>query len=276
MRTAAGFSLLGRSKMPDSVAKQPGADKQGKGAGGDGQQTQFVPMERLQEEIDKRQNLETQLAELRGTVEGLKTASAAPKTEKKPDQPQFSRAQLREAVDSGRITQSEADAIWDDQQERRHSESLKTVKNEVKQEITETAKVGGQIDRYKSLVPDLSNRTSESFKKVEAEFRYMTGELGMPNNEKTELAALRAVFGSVDVLQAKATAKDARPDTHRESTGRGAAHGDDEKDGAPRDMPGKLKAHYQRMIDRRIYKGWDDPTLKAELAHVRSSRQRAA
>lgn len=264
--------------MPETVAKLPGADGKGKGAGGDGQQTQYVPLERLDEEIRKRQTLEVQLAELRGKVDGLETtAKAAPKTDK-PAATQFTRAQLREAVDNGRITQAESDAIWDDQQERRTTERLSAVKTEVKQEITDTAKVGAQIDRYKALLPDLSNRTSDSFKKVEAEFRYMTAELGMPKSEKTELAALRAVYGPVDTLEQKARAKDTRPDTHRESGGRGAGSGgaDDGPEGAPRDLSPKLKSHYQTMIDRRMYKGWDDPVLKDELKHVRGNRQRAA
>lgn len=265
--------------MSTTVAKQPGADEQGKGSGGDGQKTQYVPMERLQEEIDKRQTLETQLAELRGKVDGLATvASAAPKTEQRQQSPQFTRAQLREAVDDGRITQAQSDAIWDDQTEHRNSEKLKAVKDEVKQEITETAKIGGQIDAYKSLLPDLAAKTSDTFKKVEAEFKYMTGELGMPNNEKTELAALRAVFGPVEALRQKAKAKDARPDTHHESAGRGGG-GDDgggEQDGAPRDLSPKLKTFYANQINRKLYKGWDDPVLKEELKHVRSGRQRAA
>ena len=264
--------------MSQTVAKQPGADEQGKGAGGDGQQKQYVPIERLEEEIEKRQTLETRLAELSGKLDGLTAATTAPKIEKQ-EPARFTRAQLREAVDQGKITQAESDAIWDDQQAKEGDAKLAHVADKIEKNLTEKAKIGGQIDRYKELIPDLGKKTSDSFKKVADEYAVMTGDLGMPKNEKTELAALRAVFGPIETLQAKATAKDTRPDTHRESLGRGGGQDDGQadKDGAPRDMPAKLKAHYQRMIDRGIYReGWNDPALKEELKHVRSGRQRAA
>lgn len=263
--------------MPETVAKQVEADNKGGTASGDGSQDGFQI--RLNEQIEKTRALELKLAEAEGKIETLTKTNTAPKTEQKTEQPpQFTRAQLRDAVEAGKITQSESDAIWDDQQAKHHDASLKEVKAEVKKEITETAKIGGQIDRYKEMVPDLNKRTSEAFKKVEAKYVKYTKELGMPENERTELAALDAVYGSVDELKARAASKDNRPETHREGANRGGGDGGDtpDKDGAPRDLSPKLKNHYQRMINQRMYKGWDDPTLKTELTHIRSGRQKAA
>ncbi len=262
-----------------TVGKQSDPGNKGDGARGDGEQGKNVPIERLEEEIGKRQALEIQLAESRGKVDGL---SAAPKPQEKPAEPaahEFTRVELRGAVDNGKVTQDEADSIWDAQQDRKNGAAIEKVKLEVVEDFSEKSRIGGQIDAYKELVPDLGESTSDGYLKVQTEFNYMVKELGMDAKDlKTELAALRGVFGAVEGLKVKA--RDNTPDKHAGTATRGGGGGrtddkDDDKT-APSDLSPKQKAYYQRSIDSRLYKGWDDPHLVAELKHIRSGRQKAA
>ena len=266
--------------MPDgTVVKQLDPGKKGDGARGDDEQGKNVPIERLEEEVGKRHALETQVAELRGKIDGLSAAPKPQVQEPKQAAREFTRVQLREAVDNGKVTQDEADSIWDNQQDRKNGAAIEAVKLEVDEEITEKSRIGGQIETYKELVPDLGESTSDGYLKVQTEFNYMVKELGMdPKNLKTELAALRAVYGPVDGLTA--TPKDNTPAKHagvatRGSGGSRTASNDDDK-AAPSDLSPKQKAYYQRSIDSRLYKGWDDPALQDEIKRIRSGRQRAA
>ncbi|HSR54117.1 MAG TPA: hypothetical protein VLV83_25085, partial [Acidobacteriota bacterium] len=153
--------------------------------------------EKRQDAERRAQELETQVAELRGRVEGM----AATHKPEKTSQPEWTSAQLRQAVEEGRLSEDQAEEIKFKQAEARVRES---VTKEVRQELTTNemkAKIGGEIARYNASVPDINDRTSQAFAKLQGEYRYLVSLGHDPNDAKTELLAARAAFGPVEALE---------------------------------------------------------------------------
>ncbi|KPK66955.1 hypothetical protein AMJ82_11570 [candidate division TA06 bacterium SM23_40] len=93
------------------------------------------------------------------------------------------------------------------------------------------------------------------------EYDYLRN-LGHAEGMATELAALRSCFGPVDRI--KETTKP-RAESHQETGTPAGEVGEPEK--GPKISP-RLKAHYEKMIEKRHFTGWDDPKLKKELEYA--------
>lgn len=216
-----------------------------------------VPLEALETERHKRQALETQVAELRGRVEGL---------DKPQEKPDLTGAELRTAVDQGRITEQDADTIRENQIEKR-VEAKVTRKVETDAASRDLGqRVDGELSEYRKLVEGLTDDTSPARAKVQREFDHLIS-LGHAADVRTEAAACRAAFGDLATLRQAPEARDR--ETHDE-TGGGAPPA------APKsqqNLTPELKAHYSRQIDQGMYEGWDDPALEKELKDYRLTRR---
>jgi hypothetical protein len=206
-----------------------------------------------QEAEQRERALETQLAELRGRVDGM----AASQTKKDTAQPEMTSAQLRQAVEEGRISEDQAEEIKFKQAEKRIRESVTA---EVRSEHSAKelgTRVGEEIGRYNAVVPEIGDKASPQFKKLKTEFDYLVGLGHDPRDGRTELLAARAAFGPVQALE-----KAGKPKGREtwQDTGGSAEddHGSGGKDGPPRDMPAKNRDYYRDQIAKGAYSGWKE------------------
>jgi hypothetical protein len=226
----------------------------------------MVPLAALEDVRGKWQASEKRAAQLEGQVQGL----SAVKTEPKVDPPkQLSAADLRQAVDEGKLTEDEAEAIKNQQIEKRVTAK---VTEEVETRLARdnlSERVSTDIGRYKQAIPDLADLDSAAFKKVQAEFTYLTRQRYEANDPRTELIAIRAAFGDIDNLQ---KIKPGTRETHQETGGRQES-GTDIADGAPKDMPADTKRYYQDQINQGVVVDW--AAAKAEYGYKPKHAPRA-
>ena len=224
---------------------------EGEGAGNSSSQEQMVPLSALMAERGKRHDLERDVAELKGTVDTLKEGQNKPK--------EYSRSELQAAVDSAQISQERADQILDEQRERKIEERVSERLSTKAADETRATRIDAEIAKYKQWKPSIMEDGSEARAAVAEAYLYQVEVLGKPQNKQTELDALMQTYGPANKLQ---TGQKQEPQTHQES---GSDGGGDGGKGKEPKLPANVKAHYSRMIDRGIYKGWDDPTLKKEV-----------
>lgn len=198
-------------------------------------------------------------------------AKPAPAAEQKPQE--YTRADLREAVTQGRITQDQADALWDDQLSRKVTEKAVAAARESTQTESTVARIEAELTRYEAAVPAVKDTNSNEFKKVKAEFDYLVG-LGLPKTKQTELAAARNVFGKIDALEAAARNTGSRE--HDAGDHGGGAGGDGGSDGSVwKGVPADHRAYYREQIAKGFYKDENDPRLVKLLDRVRSRKKAA-
>lgn len=228
----------------------------------------FIPKVRLDEVLAEARSAKEALAQEREArirlEEQVKAMQAAAKT---PTQPQkvYTRAELNQMVEEGKISREQAEDYLDQVRELRLREAISKELAERDAQRERVARVKTELQRYKELVPEVMKAGTEEREQVTQEFNYLVS-LGQPNDATTELAALRAVFGPVEKLERKKQMRGER-ERFQESGGRR-----DDGGGAPKgkepDLPSRYREHYQRLIDRGIYKGWDDEQLQKELKRI--------
>ena len=205
----------------------------------------------LADERRKRQDSDARAAQLEGQVQGLTVV----KTEPQSDSPkELSAAQLRQAVDEGKMTEDEAVAINTRQIEKR-------VTAKVTEEVETTfarknlgERVSVEIGRYKDVIPDLTDQSSAAFQKVRTEYEWLVSHGSTSNDPQTELMAVRAAFGDIDQL---AKIKSGERETHQETGGNSEPGGQpDRSDGAPKDMPADTRRYYQDQISQGVVADW--------------------
>lgn len=225
------------------------------------QEATTVPLQALEDERQKRQNAEKQVAELRGKVEILSQQPQGNETAAK----EWTTAEIKEAVNTGQISEDEAERI-------RQAQWKREVKQEVTQEISQTLnqqsvnqRVDSEIQRYVKIIPELSNQSSDTFGKVKKEFDYLTTMLGRDANDiGTQLQAVRTVFGDIEALE-KVNGKPAIM-PHQEVGGQGQTDRTDKKsDGSPNWLPREVRQFYEKQFEMGMYSGWQDNRVKAEI-----------
>ena len=242
----------------------------------DGGDKQTVPVDgyrrmrqRAQAAEDENADLRVQVAELRGRLDGLSSAGATGKA----DEPKrYTRAQLRAAVEEGKITEAEMDAVIERQMEEKITDKLSKQLNEDRKVEAASQAADVLMRRYKAAVPDLLDKSTDTFGKVKKEFQALLA-LGYDSNDlRTELLAVKAAIGDIDALEKKPKERDR--ETHQETGGRDAEAPDVDRrtDGIPKGLSGAQRQHYQRLIDNGMYKGWDDARLVKEMGFVRKRR----
>lgn len=218
----------------------------------------MVPLEALEAERRKRQDSDMRAAELQGQVQGLSVVKP-----KETDSPkELSTAELRQAVDDGKLTEDESEAIKARQIEKRVTAK---VTEEVETKLARenlSERVSTQIGRYKDAIPDLMDSDSAAFKKVQTEFSYLTRQGYDANDPRTELIAVRGAFGDIDQLQ---KIKPGTRETHQE-TGGHSEPGTESADGAPKDMSADTKRYYQDQINQGVVIDWE--AAKAEWSYT--------
>ena len=242
----------------------------------DGGDKQTVPVDgyrrmrqRAQAAEDENADLRVQVAELRGRIDGM-GSSGAPGKDAEPKR--YTRAQLRAAVEEGKITEAEMDTVIQRQMEGDITDKLTKKFDDDRKADAVTQAADILMRRYKAAVPDLLDKTTDTFGRVKKEFQSLLA-LGYDSHDlRTELLAVKAALGDIDALEKKP--KERERETHQETGGRDAEAPDVDRrtDGIPKGLSGPQRQHYQRLIDNGMYSGWDDPRLTNEMKFVKKRR----
>jgi len=243
--------------------------KEGEGSdGAAGQATKEVEglTAALKAERDKRRSLEAKLARLEGTVDGLKS-SQKPNASEKEEKVYYSRAELKAAVEEGKITEAQMENLWEKQIEAKIEKRITERTKDTGADVRQAAKVEADLERYIEAYPDLTDVDSELRGKVQAAYDKLVGR-GSPANAATEVSAIEMVVGHLQ----GAKGRKKQPEPHEETGGSGSKDEDREpSNDVFKGLNAKLKAHYKKMVERGMYKGAaGEKALKAELALARA------
>lgn len=267
-------------------ANQPDPNTQGDGepgssAGGD---RGPVPYDRFAEVIAERNEAKAKADRLEGQVEGLMVSQgrggssvlqpiAAPVDAPKPTRV-LTKPDLDQLVLEGKVSQSEADRLWEKQIETNATNAaVERISSQTRAKELED-KADEAAARYRAVRPSIWDTSSPDRQKLQAEFDRLVSEGADGSNPMTQIHAMEAAFGKVEFLEA---AKHGQPghETHVEMGGGGAAPAIDtgeNQDGSPRGLTKKERSHYKGMISKGYFKDWNDPNLKAELKHRNPER----
>lgn len=202
-----------------------------------------VPLSALEAEREKRHGIERQLAELKGRVDGL-SARPAPAAE----QPvkTYTWTELRTSVDQGKINDTQANAIWENQQNKKITSAVeKAVQTTATQSRTQQT-----ISSYAEKIPAVLQEGSEERARVQTEFNDLVSAGADAKSPATELAALKAAFGPL----AHIADGESRRETHQEGgSGDGGGTGARKNEGSggwPKDMPAGNRQFYQDLVNK--------------------------
>jgi len=197
---------------------------------------------------------------LQTEVDALKLKSASVE---KPQR--FTRAQLRAGVEAGQLTQEQADETWDDQLREDIRKETATTVTESVSSSARSDRVNTDMNRYIAVEPEVLVEGSQIRSKVQAEFTYLTTELGDPNELATQLKAMRAALGPIEALEL-AKSGTALRDTHKEAGGGEGVDDKSQKKEFKDTLTDRERNHYQRGVDSGLYKDWG--AVEAEMKHA--------
>ena len=190
----------------------------------------------------------------------LKLAEATKaKTEQKPP----TRAELKQYVDKGELSQDEADTIWEKQITDKATKLATEAATRTVAGMTYQQQVEQELAGYKELKGVAWEEGTPERALVEQKFAYLVRLGDDPNSRSTELKALNAAFGDLSTLRASLNVRRGPSDTHRETGGRNVqSRGEGD---VLKSLSAEQKKYYEKGIDSGRYKGWDD--VKAELTY---------
>lgn len=174
------------------------------------------------------------------------------------------RAELKQYVEKGEISQDEADTIWEKQITDKATRSATEAATRTVAGITYQQQVEQELAGYKELKGVAWDEGTPERARVEQEFAFLVKLGDDPNNRATELKALRAAFGDLSTLRASLSVRRGPSDTHRETGGRGSRTTSGEGD-VLKSLNADQKKYYERGIEAGRYKDWD--AVKAELTY---------
>ncbi|MGE0289522.1 MAG: hypothetical protein AB7I42_26035 [Bradyrhizobium sp.] len=202
-------------------------------------------------------------------VAALAAPPAASPPPAAPEPKLVTRADLEQAVASGRISEQESAAIWDRQQAEQTALLVRKTVAETVSNVQLEGNIEARIAEYSALKPDVLKAGTTDRQRVEAQYAYLVS-IGQPKTKSTELAALGMVYGSIDGLKAAAAG---RPSTEtHEDIGGGGEPSPGGKTPKKLKLSGDEERYYRQGIEKGLYKDWD--AVEAELKFA-SARTRA-
>lgn len=234
----------------------------------------WVPRERMNEAVGKavaplQQRVEQLIASQAQLEQQIQTQETAPKK----DEVVYTLAELRTAVADEKISQAQADAIYDQQSQK----SIKSqVDSSIKAHLDQSdAKrlVDDQLNEYMKLLPDLLKEGSDARTKVATEYNRLATTFGMPvaksvDDTKLQVAACQVAFGEIEQLR-QAKARDVtneNRDTHQEFDGNGQDQSTEGDQKVMKKLDSRQRKYYQGMIDKKFYKDWKEVDEELKFA----------
>jgi hypothetical protein len=185
--------------------------------------------------------------------------------------------QLRKAVDDGEITQDQMDVELERQRQTsvRHEMDQRDLK--LKAEILSDNEAEAKFADYVDVYPDIQTEGSANREKVRAKYVDLLRR-GHTEGKGTQLLAMEVCFGEVSKVREK-TAE--TRDTHAETGGPGGSPGEGEQNGeedsakaaAAKKLSSVQMAHFQDLIGKGRYTGWDDEKLLSVVNNYSGGRR---
>lgn len=241
----------------------------------EGQQRErkYIPKERFDQVYARGKDAEVKLqqareekARLEGELEAMKRQPAAP-----PPTPRYTEAQLQQMIDEGKATVGQVLAYQKETLAQELERKFEAKFTEKLASTTRTSSLQQEITKYKQTVPEVTQEGTPERVAVEREYAYLVNLGYDANDPRTELMAVRAALGSVETIQERRKAKSI-PSTGRETMQDTHTSGNPkagEKD-ILKTMTSAQRQHYQKMLDKGVYKGWDE--VRDELKFAASYR----
>jgi hypothetical protein len=218
---------------------------------GEPQDQRTVPLKALEDERRKRQSVENEAAELRGRVQGLTVSRADTPPHAAPSPKELTPAELRAAVDEGRLDQGQADEIRDRQLERRVETRLAGQLETTLAERARVDRASDELTRYRKAIPELADKSSDSFARVQTEFDRLIGYGDSAGSLVTEVKAIRTAFGDIGKLEKLAAPADR--EAYTEIASSAPAQGEPQADGWPKSMSAGVRRYYDDQISKGIF-----------------------
>ena len=135
-----------------------------------------------------------------------------------------------------------------------------------------TSTVTGELDRYKRVVPAITQPGTPERLKVEAQYGYLINTLGHQPGLATELLASKLALGDAEVLEKQRTTQRSTADQHEvmmetHSTQRPSETTAKDKNDPITKLDARQRDHYERMIKAGRYSDWGE--VRKELAWER-------
>ena len=200
----------------------------------------------------------------------LEEARAAKEAKASQPAQQFTRTQLNELVEAGKLTQDAADAILENQiVDRATRAATEKATQEVagrEQQRTTTE----QLAEFQALVPDAWVPGTSERESVESAYRDLVASGLKGTKEQLEVAALRAAFGApASIRKARGLGKNGPSESFEDTGGAGGGNrrgAGESTDGPPRGLTARQVQHYERGIQAGRYKGWSDVREELKFA----------
>lgn len=183
---------------------------------------------------------------------------------------EYTELELQKAVDDGVITNVQMLQMLRAQDQKRVQATISTAVQETVQQVRQQDTITGELDQYKSLVPDLMKEGSPVRQRAAREFERLTSVMGLPADLRTELLA--AQFACGPLQRAKARGERVPPEAFNETGGNGGQQPTNQpgQDNAPlRGLTARQKDHYGKMIQKGVYADWK--AVNAELSWKRGA-----
>jgi hypothetical protein len=210
-----------------------------------------------------KSKLQTEMIE-KARLEGQVKAPEAPP---EAPAPRATREQLQTAVDNGQITQTQMDT----EVARQLSEDLETrLTKKFEEKMTlrdQESAVKSQSDSYIAMRPDVKVEGTEDRRRVMEEIESLM-KLGYPYDNRTEVLAMRAVFGPIERVPETTRL---RRETHQESGGAGGGgEGGRSESKWEKGLTQSQVGIYREQLAKGIYKGEDDPFFLKVVTRART------
>lgn len=221
--------------------------------------------DRLQREREERIRLEERL---RAAEEAKKQA---PQQER-----EYTWAELEEAIATNKITRADALVYREKLIEKRAAEKARQEAEHFITQQTQIQRVVSDIDSYRKVIPDVDNTDSDDFKAVAVEYQDLVATYGKPKDQATELKyqrdALKRAFGPVDRLRKPVATPKPKVDSVQDTTTDARPTNTSKSKDVLTTLTPSQKAHYEKMITRGVYEGWDD--VREELNWTRKPKKK--
>lgn len=200
--------------------------------------------------------LREELAELRGRV-----SAQPPKPTEEPPR-EYTRAQLDKAVEENQITEAQRDDIIERQNAARVQRQIDQAVDSKVTGITREQQVEQQIGQYGEIEPNVVKEGSDERRRVKQQYDAYVA-MGLPKTKATELAALRTIFGEIDVFRAK---KNRTQEYEHHEEGGSGDPGEVTPKGTKLKLTKDERRYYESCIEKGIYKDWKE--VEAEMKYA--------
>ena len=224
----------------------------------------WIPRDRVKEMIatamkKAKEEFGAQMAE---------TLKARNETEAVKPAQQYTKSQLGEFVEAGRLTQEAADSIYEAQIEERATRRAVEAATQAVASQHQQRTVVEQMAEFQVLVPDAWEEGSPEREQVAAAYASLKAIGIKGTKDELELAALTAAFGDpAKIRKARGFGRSGPSESFEDSgSSGGRRRPGSEGDEAPRGITSSQKAHYEKGIAAGRYKGWAE--VKEELKYA--------